>query len=132
MKYWEIIAGNLSKAGWSWGCVSTVDSIPYFKLSSISGNDLLNCKVTGTPELSLIAARPGTLRNLSPNTALRATNAVAQLLNNLHVPFQSSRRILAFPCDTAFRHDYWIQRPEHRILMREFSDLLRNESNAQP
>ncbi len=26
MKYWEIIADNLSKAGWSWGCVSTVDS----------------------------------------------------------------------------------------------------------
>jgi hypothetical protein len=26
MKYWEIIADNLSKAGWSWGCVSTIDS----------------------------------------------------------------------------------------------------------
>ncbi len=26
MKSWEIIADNLSKAGWSWGCVSTVDS----------------------------------------------------------------------------------------------------------
>ncbi len=26
MKYWEIIADNLSKAGWSWGCVSTADS----------------------------------------------------------------------------------------------------------
>ena len=25
MKYWEIIADNLSKAGWSWGCVATVD-----------------------------------------------------------------------------------------------------------
>jgi hypothetical protein len=26
MKYWEIIAENLSKAGWSWGCVSALDS----------------------------------------------------------------------------------------------------------
>ena len=26
MKYWEIIASNLSKAGWSWGCVAAVDS----------------------------------------------------------------------------------------------------------
>jgi hypothetical protein len=26
MKYWEIIADRLSKAGWSWGCVSAVDS----------------------------------------------------------------------------------------------------------
>ena len=26
MKSWEIIAGNLSKAGWSLGCVSAIDS----------------------------------------------------------------------------------------------------------
>ena len=26
MTYWEQIADNLSKAAWSWGCVSTVDS----------------------------------------------------------------------------------------------------------
>ena len=26
MKYWEIIAGNLGKAGLSWGCVSTIDA----------------------------------------------------------------------------------------------------------
>jgi hypothetical protein len=25
MRYWEIIADNLSKAGWSWGWVSAVD-----------------------------------------------------------------------------------------------------------
>ena len=26
MKYWEIIADNLVEAGWSWGCVSAIDS----------------------------------------------------------------------------------------------------------
>ena len=26
VKYWEIIANNLSKARWSWGCVSAIDS----------------------------------------------------------------------------------------------------------
>jgi hypothetical protein len=26
VKYWEIIADSLSKAGWSWGCVSAIDS----------------------------------------------------------------------------------------------------------
>jgi len=26
MKSWEIIAANLSKAGWSWGYVSAIDS----------------------------------------------------------------------------------------------------------
>jgi hypothetical protein len=25
MKYWEIIAKRLSKAGWSWGCVSVLN-----------------------------------------------------------------------------------------------------------
>ena len=25
MKYWEIIADNLSKAEWNWGCLSAVD-----------------------------------------------------------------------------------------------------------
>jgi hypothetical protein len=25
VKYWEIIADNLSEAGWSWGCVSALD-----------------------------------------------------------------------------------------------------------
>jgi hypothetical protein len=25
-KHWELIADKLSKAGWSWGCVSAVDS----------------------------------------------------------------------------------------------------------
>jgi hypothetical protein len=26
VKSWEIIADNLSKAGWSWGCASAIDS----------------------------------------------------------------------------------------------------------
>jgi hypothetical protein len=26
INYWEIIADNLSGAGWSWGCVSAIDS----------------------------------------------------------------------------------------------------------
>ena len=26
MKSWEIIADRLSKAGWSWGCVSAINS----------------------------------------------------------------------------------------------------------
>ena len=26
MKYWEIIAERLSKAGWSWGCIATINS----------------------------------------------------------------------------------------------------------
>jgi hypothetical protein len=25
-RYWEVITDNLSKAGWSWGCISTINS----------------------------------------------------------------------------------------------------------
>jgi len=25
VKYWKIIADNLSKAGWSWGCMAAID-----------------------------------------------------------------------------------------------------------
>jgi hypothetical protein len=25
-RQWEIVADNLSKAGWSWGCISAIDS----------------------------------------------------------------------------------------------------------
>ena len=34
MNHWEVIADNLSKAGWSWGCVSAIDS---------NGPDDLDC-----------------------------------------------------------------------------------------
>jgi len=26
VKYWEIIADNLASRGWSWGCVTVIDS----------------------------------------------------------------------------------------------------------
>jgi hypothetical protein len=26
VKYWETISDKLSKAGWTWGCVATIDS----------------------------------------------------------------------------------------------------------
>jgi hypothetical protein len=26
VKSWEIVADNLSKAGWSWGCISAIDA----------------------------------------------------------------------------------------------------------
>jgi len=27
VKDWEVFADNLSKAGWSWGCISALDSV---------------------------------------------------------------------------------------------------------
>src|SRR4029453_16259455 len=60
-----------------------------------------------------------------------STDAAADLLDDLHVRFQSNRRIVLLPRDTAFRPDGWIQRPEHDILVLEFFDLLWHESNTQ-
>src|SRR4029077_4220139 len=60
-----------------------------------------------------------------------STDAAADLLDDLHVRFQSSRRIVVLPRDTAFRLDGWIQWPEHNILVLEFFDLLWHESNTQ-
>ena len=37
--YWKIIADDLSKAGWSWGCVSTVDSQGRIKLVADAHRD---------------------------------------------------------------------------------------------
>jgi hypothetical protein len=60
-----------------------------------------------------------------------STDAPADLLDDLHVRFQSSRRIVFLPRDTAFRPDGWIQWAEHNILVLEFFDLLWHESNTQ-
>jgi hypothetical protein len=37
VKYWESIADKLSKAGWSWGCVSAVDSNGRIHIGPVSG-----------------------------------------------------------------------------------------------
>jgi hypothetical protein len=37
MKYWEIIADQLSKNGWSWGCSSQIDSLAAADLVSRFG-----------------------------------------------------------------------------------------------
>jgi hypothetical protein len=46
MKYWEIIADNLSKAGWSWGCVARAQNkarqiaAMMVKTSSVTSSDV--------------------------------------------------------------------------------------------
>ena len=47
MKYWEIIADNLSKAGWSWGCVSALDLQ--------GGQSGLQTRIAATESVSLCA-----------------------------------------------------------------------------
>jgi hypothetical protein len=40
MKYWEIIADNLSKAGWTWGCVAFM--FPYSSAQLGAGITIAN------------------------------------------------------------------------------------------
>ena len=60
-----------------------------------------------------------------------STDAPANVFDDLYVRFQSSGRILASPCDTAFGRNGSIERPEHHILVLELLDLFRHESNTQ-
>jgi hypothetical protein len=53
MKYWEIIADKLSKAGWSWRCVSAVDS---------NGQTVLSLPRIATESVSLCAQMKSWLR----------------------------------------------------------------------
>src|SRR4029077_6692722 len=45
VKCWEIIADNLSKAGWTWGCVSAIDSngVNYLDCRSAHRGDGQRC-----------------------------------------------------------------------------------------
>jgi hypothetical protein len=51
VKYWEIIADNLSKAGWSCGCVSVLDSEgrTMFVADVHRGNVRQDCEADGFP-----------------------------------------------------------------------------------
>jgi len=50
MKRWEIIADNLSKAGWSWGCVSAINS---------NGQTIFGMRAPKSWALELPMAAPG-------------------------------------------------------------------------
>jgi hypothetical protein len=49
-KYWEMIANRLMKAGWSWGCVSTVDSHGRTTFSSKEDSIPLPCPLLSLPK----------------------------------------------------------------------------------
>src|SRR6266566_6044481 len=50
---WEIIADNLSKASWSWGCVSAVDSSGRTKSSSGVSSAIRSASNESVPSLRL-------------------------------------------------------------------------------
>jgi hypothetical protein len=65
MNYWEIIADNLSKAGWSWGCVSAIDSNGRtIWIADVHRDDGKRFVVHADQKLTT-RAKVGQLRNLS-------------------------------------------------------------------
>jgi hypothetical protein len=65
VKYWEIVADNLSKAGWSWGCVSAVDSSGRTIFISDGHRDRKRFVVRAEPESANVQCkvRPYALRS---------------------------------------------------------------------
>ena len=60
MKYWAIIADNLSKAGWSWGWVSAVAPHPklrYYK-RAVGSLAWINSRLDVTPSILDTATDP--------------------------------------------------------------------------
>jgi hypothetical protein len=51
-KVWEIIADDISKVGWSWGCVAAIDSNGTFHLRSVAEIGMPYSESTGGAILS--------------------------------------------------------------------------------
>jgi hypothetical protein len=64
VKYWEIIADNLSKSGWSWGCTSAVDSNgPTIWVADAHRNDGNRFVVRADEKLTAFTERESVIRN---------------------------------------------------------------------
>jgi hypothetical protein len=67
MKYWEFIADNLSKAGWSWGCVSAIDSSGRtIWIADAHRNDGKRFVVRANEKLSAFIELESAIRTVSP------------------------------------------------------------------
>jgi hypothetical protein len=54
VKYWEIIADNLSKAGWSWGCVALDSSWRTIWIADAHRDDGKRCVVCDDEKLTAL------------------------------------------------------------------------------
>jgi len=67
MKYWEFIADNLCKAGWSWGCVSAIDSSGRtIWIADAHRNDGKRFVVRANEKLSAFIELESAIRTVSP------------------------------------------------------------------
>ena len=80
VKYWETIADNLSKAGWSWGCVSAVDcnGRTIFVADAHRGDGKLFV-VRADEKLSVFVELEKVTHNDSHRSQLLAYRAIARL-----------------------------------------------------
>jgi hypothetical protein len=81
VKYWEIIADNLKKAGWSWGCVLAIDThartiwiVDALHRKRESQHRVSGCRTwrisigfRGNAAISRLALRRGTLADKPPD-----------------------------------------------------------------
>jgi hypothetical protein len=76
VKDWEIIANNLSKAGWSWGCVSAVDceGRTIWIADAHRGGLRLNDEFLSQPVCSLFYLQSITIIPIITTTAIHAAH----------------------------------------------------------
>ena len=71
MKYWEIFADNLSKAGFSWGYVSAIDSHGRTIWIAAHGGDEKRFVVHADEKLTAFLELESTIRRLKANYGSR-------------------------------------------------------------
>jgi hypothetical protein len=87
VKFWEVIADNLSKAGWSRGCVATVDS---------NGQTIFVADAHRDNGKRFIVTADEKLRAFSNFNESRANHSASQMPNN-SAQFEPCSLLIAFP-----------------------------------
>jgi hypothetical protein len=84
VKYWEIIADRLSKAGWSWGCIATFDSegrtiwiADAHRVTISAGNSQTECSFwlsKRLAEVGITIRKNGSILGLSSNPTKKVSS----------------------------------------------------------
>jgi hypothetical protein len=80
VKYWEIIARNLKKRGWSWGCVSAIDSaVRTIWIADVHGGDGKRFVVRADEKLTGFLELESATRATAPTNGLARKNVISPL-----------------------------------------------------
>jgi hypothetical protein len=110
MKYWEIIADNLSKAGWSWGCVSAI---------SFNGRTMWIVDANRDNGKRFVVRSDGML------TAFLELERITHELALSAIRFSSTRATRRFRCRDARQQSRWFAHRHSRLRRNPNSNRMR-------